>query len=91
MGGFRRGCGDDEGRLRDRSWRCERDPGGPLPVPTPGPDEVLVEVEAVAVNPVDAYIRSGSYPTRVPMPFIIGRDLVGTVAEAGPAKRFRAG
>lgn len=64
---------------------------GPLPVPTPGPDEVLVEVEAVAVNPVDAYIRSGSYPTRVPMPFIIGRDLVGTVAEAGPAKRFRAG
>jgi NADPH:quinone reductase-like Zn-dependent oxidoreductase len=48
--------------------------------------EVLVEIETVAVNPVDTYVRSGSCPTLVPMPFIIGRDLVGTVAPHGSCR-----
>jgi NADPH:quinone reductase-like Zn-dependent oxidoreductase len=56
---------------------------GELPVPTIGPTEVLVEVETVAVNPVDAYIRSGVWRTPTPFPFVIGRDLVGTVAATG--------
>lgn len=56
---------------------------GQLPVPVPGPAEVLVRVEAVAVNPVDTFVRSGSYRTQIPFPFVIGRDLVGTVAGAG--------
>jgi NADPH:quinone reductase-like Zn-dependent oxidoreductase len=64
---------------------------GSLPVPTPGPTDVLVEVEAVAVNPVDTYVRSGGYRTPVPLPFVIGRDLVGTVAEAGPGTGFEPG
>lgn len=65
---------------------------GRLPLPVPGPAEVLVRVEAVAVNPVDAFVRSGAYPTPLPMPFIVGRDLVGTVAEAGSgAHGFRQG
>ncbi len=57
---------------------------GELPGPVPGPTDVLVRVEAVAVNPVDTFVRSGAYRTPTPFPFVLGRDLVGTVAEAGP-------
>ncbi|HWM73565.1 MAG TPA: NADPH:quinone reductase [Nocardioides sp.] len=56
---------------------------GTLPTPVPGPSEVLVEVDAVAVNNVDTFVRSGAYATPVPFPFVIGRDLVGTVAAVG--------
>jgi NADPH:quinone reductase-like Zn-dependent oxidoreductase len=54
-----------------------------LPVPTVGPGEVLVRVSAVAVNHVDTFIRSGAYRTRVTFPFIVGRDLVGSVIQPG--------
>jgi NADPH:quinone reductase-like Zn-dependent oxidoreductase len=56
---------------------------GELPVPAPGPTDVLVRVELVVVNPVDTMVRSGAYPTPTPFPFVVGRDLVGTVAAAG--------
>jgi NADPH:quinone reductase-like Zn-dependent oxidoreductase len=56
---------------------------GTLPVPRPGPTDVLVRVEATAVNHVDLFVRSGAYATHTPYPFIIGRDLVGTVADVG--------
>ncbi|MFD1507376.1 NADPH:quinone reductase [Georgenia yuyongxinii] len=58
---------------------------GELPVPPLGADEVLVTVETVAADPVDTLVRSGAYPTRVPRPLVLGRDLVGTVLEAGSA------
>lgn len=57
---------------------------GDLPVPEVGPADVLVQVEAVAVNQVDTFVRSGAYPTPLPFPFVIGRDLVGTVVARGP-------
>jgi NADPH:quinone reductase-like Zn-dependent oxidoreductase len=57
---------------------------GPLPTPEPGPGEVLVRTLAMAVNHVDTFIRSGAYATPMPVPFVIGRDLVGTVAALGP-------
>ncbi len=60
---------------------------GRLPVPELGPDDVLVAVTAVSVNPVDTYVRSGRYDTPIPLPFIVGRDLVGTVAAMGSAVR----
>lgn len=56
---------------------------GQLPVPSPGPTDVLVRVQASTVNPVDAFVRSGAYATPTPFPFVIGRDLVGTVAAVG--------
>jgi NADPH:quinone reductase-like Zn-dependent oxidoreductase len=56
---------------------------GELPTPTPGPTDVLVRVELVVVDPVDTLVRSGAYRTPIPFPFVVGRDLVGTVAEAG--------
>lgn len=54
-----------------------------LPVPRIGPTDVLVAVEAVTVDPVDAFVRSGAFPTATPFPFVIGRDLSGTVAAVG--------
>ncbi|MEU4232498.1 NADPH:quinone reductase [Nonomuraea sp. NPDC026600] len=56
---------------------------GDLPVPVPGPTDVLVRTEALAANHVDTFVRSGAYRTHTPFPFIIGRDLVGTVAAVG--------
>lgn len=57
---------------------------GTLPTPRPGPTDVLVRVLASAVNRVDLFVRSGAYRTPLPFPFVIGRDLVGTVVTAGP-------
>ncbi|MGY3206165.1 NADPH:quinone reductase-like Zn-dependent oxidoreductase [Streptomyces sp. TE5632] len=56
---------------------------GDIPVPPRGPTDVLVRVRAVAVNPVDTFVRSGAYATPLPFPFVLGRDLVGEVASAG--------
>ncbi|MER5972464.1 NADPH:quinone reductase [Streptomyces sp. NPDC002055] len=56
---------------------------GELPPPAGGPTDVLVDVTATTVNPVDTFIRSGAWRTPVPFPFVIGRDVVGTVAATG--------
>ncbi|MCN9244723.1 NADPH:quinone reductase [Streptomyces sp. RY43-2] len=65
---------------------------GELPPPVPGPHDVLVDVEVSAVNHVDTFVRSGAWRTPVEFPFVIGRDLVGTVVRAGPgAPGFQAG
>jgi NADPH:quinone reductase-like Zn-dependent oxidoreductase len=64
---------------------------GELPVPVPGPADVLVAVEAVAVNQVDTHVRAGRWPTPMAFPFVVGRDLVGTVAWADQAGLFRLG
>lgn len=55
---------------------------GDLPDPVPGPTDYLVEVAAASLNPVDTLVRSGRFPTLAPLPFILGRDLVGTVVSA---------
>jgi NADPH2:quinone reductase len=65
---------------------------GDLPDPTPASTHCLVRVGAVAVNPVDTYIRSGAVPMNLPSPFIVGCDLAGTVVEVGDkVRRFREG
>lgn len=65
---------------------------GDLPEPQLKGAQVLVQVGAVAVNPVDTYIRSGMIPMELPLPFVIGCDLAGTVTAVGPnATRFKAG
>ena len=56
---------------------------GELPTPRPGPGEVLLAVQASSLDPVDALVRSGAFPTGTPFPFVQGRDAVGTVVEAG--------
>lgn len=56
---------------------------GDLPRPEPSPTQVLVRVKAVAVNPIDTYIRSGAIAMELPMPYLIGCDLAGEVEAVG--------
>ncbi|KKC04900.1 quinone oxidoreductase family protein [Mycobacterium nebraskense] len=51
------------------------------PQPTPGPGEVLIKAEAIGVNYIDTYFRSGQYPRS--LPFILGSELCGTVGAVG--------
>lgn len=51
--------------------------------PIPGPEQVVVGVAAAGVNPVDTYIRSGTYGSRE-FPFIPGYDAAGIVLGRGP-------
>jgi NADPH:quinone reductase len=65
---------------------------GELPTPEPTDTQVLVRVKAAALNPVDTYIRAGTIPMNIPLPFIVGCDLAGVVEKVGPnAKRFKIG
>lgn len=65
---------------------------GKLPKPKPVGSQVLVKVRAVAVNPVDTYIRAGTIPVDLPEKFVVGCDLAGTVEAVGPeVERFRPG
>src|SRR5438552_17573087 len=63
---------------------------GDVPQPQPTGAQVLVKVGAVAVNPIDTYLRNGANYWELPKPFVIGCDLAGTVESIGAqAKRFR--
>lgn len=55
------------------------------PRPTPGPQQVLVEVAATSFNPVDAGIRGGYLAEvyKIDFPHIPGVDVAGTIAELG--------
>jgi NADPH2:quinone reductase len=65
---------------------------GELPAPKPRRTECLIKVGAVDVNPIDTYIRGGLIPAKLTFPYILGRDLAGTVVETGAGvKRFNAG
>jgi NADPH2:quinone reductase len=50
--------------------------------PSPGPEQALVRIEAVGVNFIEIYQRTGLY--QVPVPFIPGTEAAGTVVEIGP-------
>lgn len=63
--------------------------GGPFIVaerntPEPGPNELLIEVKAVALNPVDYYQRDVGFPPVPIYPTVIGSDVAGIVAKVGP-------
>ena len=65
-------------------------PGGPevlryeeVPDPTPGDGQALVRIEAIGVNFIDVYHRTGLY--KVPsLPFTLGQEAAGTVEAVGP-------
>ena len=65
---------------------------GELPTPQVTRSQVLVKVGAAALNPVDTYIRSGAIAMDLPLPFVVGCDLAGTVEAVGSgATRFQPG
>jgi NADPH2:quinone reductase len=51
------------------------------PVPSPGPGEVLIKSDAIGVNYIDTYFRSGIYPRA--LPYVVGTEVCGTVAALG--------
>jgi NADPH:quinone reductase-like Zn-dependent oxidoreductase len=67
---------------------------GELPVPIQGPDDLLVEVRAASVNPIDFKIRAGQTKVVLPykFPLILGNDLSGVVKAVGSrVTRFKPG
>ncbi|MFF8869636.1 medium chain dehydrogenase/reductase family protein [Streptomyces massasporeus] len=52
-------------------------------VPTPGPGQVVVRMEATGVSFAEQQMRRGRYYDQPPFPFVPGYDLVGTVLAAG--------
>jgi NADPH:quinone reductase len=65
---------------------------GDMPVPTPGADEVLIEVRATAVNYADALLVAGRYQTKPERPFSPGLETAGVVAACGAGvTRFKPG
>lgn len=53
-----------------------------VPTPTPGAGEVLIRLEAIGLNYIDIYYRTGLYKS--PLPFIPGREGAGVVVAVGP-------
>jgi NADPH2:quinone reductase len=76
-----------------------REFGGPdvlklenVPTPQPGPAEVVVRVRAAGVNPVEAYVRAGTYPRLPKLPYTPGSDGAGEVETVGAeVKDFKRG
>jgi len=65
-----------------------------MPDPTIGANDVLVRIQATAINLLDSKIRDGEFKLFLPYrpPFILGHDLAGTVVRVGAnVHQFKAG
>lgn len=56
---------------------------GDVPTPTPGPDDVLIQVKACALNHLDIWVRMGIPGITVPLPHILGADVAGIITSVG--------
>lgn len=54
-----------------------------VPNMQPAGDQLLVRIRAIGVNPVDTYIRSGSYDPKPTLPYTPGKDAAGEVVGTG--------
>jgi NADPH:quinone reductase len=54
-----------------------------VPTPRPGPGEVLVRMHAIGVNPVETYIRAGTYARLPKLPYTPGNDGAGVIEQTG--------
>ncbi len=65
-----------------------------VPRPVPGPDELLVQIHAVGLNPIDNVIPTGTFKAvlKFDLPATLGSDLSGIVVEVGRnVTRFKPG
>lgn len=78
----------------DRYGKKERGRIGEMPDPELRENDVLVEVHAASVNPLDSKIRTGEFKMILPyrLPVILGNDLAGVVTQVGSrVRRFKIG
>lgn len=63
----------------------------PVDVPTPnaGPGDVLVDIRAASINPLDKMVRNGEFKRllKYKPPFVLGHDVAGVVTQVGSAVR----
>jgi NADPH:quinone reductase len=86
------------GRKKMKSIRVHEF-GGPevlkleeIPDPKPTSNQILVTIRAVGINPVDTYIRAGTYPLKPPLPYTPGTDAAGVIESVGDkVDRFKPG
>jgi alcohol dehydrogenase len=67
---------------------------GDVPEPVLGDDEVLIQVHAAALNPLDAKIKHGEFKQLLPyrLPLVLGHDVAGVVIRVGPrVRQFEVG
>ncbi|PYJ12182.1 MAG: NADPH:quinone reductase, partial [Verrucomicrobia bacterium] len=64
---------------------------GEVPMPEPGPGQVLVRIHAAGINPVETYIRAGTYPRKPALPFTPGNDGAGVIEQVGLDVKLRKG
>lgn len=65
-----------------------------MPVPEPREDDVLIQIHAAGVNPLDAKIRDGEFKLILPyrLPLILGNDVAGVVIRVGSrVQQFKPG
>lgn len=55
-----------------------------VPIPIPGPGDVLIDVSAASINYPDVLIVQNKYQVSVPVPFTPGSEFAGRVREIGP-------
>jgi len=78
----------------DRYGRKNGIRAGDMPLPEPREDDVLIQIHAAGVNPVDSKIRDGEFKLILPyrLPLILGNDLAGVVVRVGSrVRRFKPG
>ena len=56
---------------------------GEVPMPRPGPGEVLVKADTIGVSMPETLVRKGTYAWMPPLPAIPGIEMSGTIAETG--------
>jgi NADPH2:quinone reductase len=57
----------------------------------PGAGQVVVNVRAAGINPVDAYVRTGSYARKPTLPYTPGTDAAGIIESVGAGVTAREG
>ena len=63
-----------------------------VPTLQPGPGQVLVRMHAIGINPVETYIRAGTYARLPELPYTPGNDGAGVVEQVGAdVSEFKAG
>jgi NADPH:quinone reductase-like Zn-dependent oxidoreductase len=78
----------------DRYGSADRVRASEVPDPEMREDDVLIEIHAAGVNPLDSKIRDGEFKLLLPyrLPLILGNELAGVVVRVGSrVRRFKPG